>query len=86
MKHEKEEDDDPKKEGDESPTKMDVLPLDQGTSKDHPIDKILGDITKGVTTLSKTSNLCYHFASASQVEPKKMMRGTLSHFREIIKL
>ena len=46
------------------------LPLEWKSIKDHPIDNILGDITKGVTTQSKISNFCYHFAFVSQVEPK----------------
>lgn len=65
MKLENEEDDDPEKEKEESPTKMDDLPFAWRTSKDHPIDNIFGDITKGVTTHSKISNLCYHFAFVS---------------------
>ena len=40
------------------------------TSKEHPIDNIIGDITKGVTTRFKISNFCYHHAYVSQVEPK----------------
>lgn len=40
------------------------------TSKDHPISNILRDITKGVTTRSKISNFCCHFAFVPQVEPK----------------
>ena len=40
------------------------------TSKDHSIDNILGDISKGVTTRSKLSKFCYHFDLVSQIEPK----------------
>lgn len=67
---EKKEDNNFKKEKVKSPNAMDDLPLAWRTSKDHPIDNILGDITKGVTTRSKLSNLCYHFVFVSQVEPK----------------
>lgn len=56
---ENEEDDDPVKEKEGIPTKMNNLPFSWKTSKDHSIDNILGDITKGVTTYSKISNLCY---------------------------
>lgn len=70
MKPEEEEDDNSEKKKGESPTKMDDISLNWMSSKDHPIDKILGDITKGVTTRSKISIFCYHFAFVSQVEPK----------------
>lgn len=70
MKLEDEEDDNFENEKDDSPTKLDDLPLAWRSSKDHPINNILGDITKGVTTRSKLSNFCYHFAFVSQVKPK----------------
>lgn len=66
----KEEDNDCEKEKVESPIVVDDLPLAWRTSKDHPINNILEDITKGMTTRSKISNFCYHFAFISQVEPK----------------
>lgn len=56
VKPEKEEDDNSEKEKDESPTKMDDLPLAWRSSKDHLIHNILGDIAKGVTTCFKLSN------------------------------
>ncbi|XP_050918585.1 uncharacterized protein LOC127136021 [Lathyrus oleraceus] len=49
---------------------VDNIPLTWITSKDHPIDNILGDITRGITTCFKISNFCYHFTFVSQVEPK----------------
>ena len=55
--------------GEDHPSNKDDLPLEWKTSKDHPIDNILGDISKGVTTRSKISNFCYHFAFVSQIEP-----------------
>lgn len=70
VKPEKEEDENSEKEKEESSTKVNDIPLPWRTYKDHPIDKILGDITKGVTICSKISNLCYHFALVSQKEPK----------------
>ena len=48
------------------PTNEITPPLEWKETKDHPIDNILGDISKGVTTRSKISNFCYHFAFVSQ--------------------
>lgn len=50
---EKEEYDKPVKEKEESPTEVDDLPFSWKTFKDHPLDNILGDTTKGVTIRSK---------------------------------
>lgn len=36
----------------------------------HPIDKVIGDITKGVTTRSSLRNVCHFISFVSQVEPK----------------
>ena len=60
--NEKVEDDDHEEENEENPVAVDNFPLSWRTSKDHPIDNILEDITRGVTTHSKMSNFCYHFA------------------------
>ena len=68
--NEKVEDDDHEEENEESPTAVDNLPCSQRITKDHLIDNILRYITKGVTTRSKISNLCYHFAFVLQIEPK----------------
>jgi hypothetical protein len=35
----------------------------------HPVDQILGDISKGVTTLSRLSNFCEHYSFVSSIEP-----------------
>ncbi|KAK2382297.1 putative mitochondrial protein [Trifolium repens] len=40
------------------------------TLKDHPIDKVLGDISKGVATRFQISNFCSYYAFVSQLEPK----------------
>ena len=59
-----------KEEEDTQPTNEINPPLEWKETKDHPIDNILGDISKGVTTRSKISNFCYHFTFVSQIEPK----------------
>jgi hypothetical protein len=35
----------------------------------HPVDQILGDISKGVTTRSQLSNFCVHYSFVSSIEP-----------------
>ncbi|KAK2403095.1 putative mitochondrial protein [Trifolium repens] len=47
------------------------------TLKDHPIDKVLGDISKGVATRFQISNFCSHYAFVSQVEPKNSKTALL---------
>jgi hypothetical protein len=35
----------------------------------HPVDHILGDISKGVTTHSRLANFCEHYSFVSSIEP-----------------
>jgi hypothetical protein len=35
----------------------------------HPIDQILGDISKGVTTRSRLATFCEHYSFVSSIEP-----------------
>jgi hypothetical protein len=35
----------------------------------HPVDQILGDISKGVTTSSRLANFCEHYSFVSSIEP-----------------
>jgi hypothetical protein len=35
----------------------------------HPVDQILGDISKGVTTRSWLANFCEHYSFVSSIEP-----------------
>jgi hypothetical protein len=35
----------------------------------HPVDQILGDISKGVTTRSRLANFCEHYLFVSSIEP-----------------
>jgi hypothetical protein len=37
--------------------------------KHHPVDQILGDISKGVTTRSRLANFCEHYSFVSSIEP-----------------
>src|SRR3954464_15770969 len=67
---EKEKDESHDEHKEESISKNEELPKAWTNVKDHPIDNIIGDISKGVTTRSRISNFCHHFAFVSQVEPK----------------
>jgi hypothetical protein len=40
--------------------------------RDHPVNNILGDIEKGVTTRSRITNLCEHYSFVSSFEPFKI--------------
>jgi hypothetical protein len=37
--------------------------------RNHPIDQILGDINKGLTTRSRLANFCEHYSFVSSIEP-----------------
>jgi hypothetical protein len=49
----------------------------QAIQRDHPIDNILGDIEKGVTTRSCVAIFCEHYSFVSSLEPFKV-EDTLS--------
>jgi hypothetical protein len=40
--------------------------------RDHPIDNILGDIKKGVTSRSRVANFCEYYSFVSSFEPFKV--------------
>ena len=40
--------------------------------KDHPVDNILGNIIKGVTTRSRLATFCEHYSFVSSMEPLKV--------------
>jgi hypothetical protein len=44
----------------------------QTIQRDHPVDTILGDIHKGVTTRSRIAHFCEHYSSVSSIEPNKV--------------
>jgi hypothetical protein len=37
--------------------------------RNHPVDQILGDISKGVITRSRLANFCEHYSFVSSIEP-----------------
>jgi hypothetical protein len=41
----------------------------QAIQRDHPVNSILGDIHKGVTTRSRVAHLCEHYSFMSSIEP-----------------
>jgi hypothetical protein len=46
--------------------------LHQAIQRDHPINSILGDIHKGVTTRSRVVHFCEHYSSVSSIEPYRV--------------
>jgi hypothetical protein len=41
-------------------------------ARDHPIDSIIGDISRDVQTRSRLASFCEHFSFVSSIEPKKI--------------
>ena len=50
------------------------VPILQPTNiiRDHPLDTIIGDISRGVQTRSRLTSFCEHFSFVSSIEPKKI--------------
>jgi hypothetical protein len=46
--------------------------IHQIIQKDHPVDNILGSISKGVTTHSRLATFCEHYSFVSSLEPVKV--------------
>jgi hypothetical protein len=40
--------------------------------RDHPLDSIIGDISRGLQTRSRLTSFCEHFSFVSSIEPKKI--------------
>ena len=55
-------------------------PHDWITMRDHPLENILGDIRKGVSTRSQVSNFCGFTAFVSQIEPKTIKKAIVDEF------
>jgi hypothetical protein len=41
-------------------------------ARDHPLDSIIGDISRGVQTRSRLTLFCEHFSFVSSIEPNKI--------------
>ena len=41
-------------------------------ARHHPLDTIIGDISRGVQTRSRLASFCEHFSFVSSIEPKKI--------------
>ena len=50
------------------------VPILQPThiARDHPLDTIIGDISRGIQTRSRLASFCEHFSFVSSIEPKKI--------------
>jgi hypothetical protein len=46
--------------------------VSQTIQRDHPVDNILGDIKKGVTTRSRVATFCQYYSFVSFLEPFKV--------------
>jgi hypothetical protein len=44
----------------------------QAIQRDHPVNSILGDIHKVVTTQSRVAHFCEHYSFVSSIEPYRM--------------
>jgi hypothetical protein len=44
----------------------------QAIQRDHPINSILGDIHKAVTTRSRVTHFCEHYSFVSSIEPYRV--------------
>jgi hypothetical protein len=45
--------------------------------RNHPVDQILGDISKGVTIRSRLVNFCEHYSFVSSIEPFRVTEALL---------
>jgi hypothetical protein len=44
----------------------------QAIQRDHPVNSILGDIHKGVTTRSRVAHFCKHYSFVSSIQPYRV--------------
>jgi hypothetical protein len=63
--------DDQDKEDDQGP-RPPYPRVHQAIQRDHPMNSILGDIHKGVTTRSRVTHFCEHYSFVSSIEPYRV--------------
>jgi hypothetical protein len=51
----------------------------QTIQRDHPVNSILGDIHKGVTTRSRVAHFCEHYSFVSSIEPYRVEDALRDH-------
>jgi hypothetical protein len=59
------------KEDDEGPRQPHPR-VHQAIQRDHPVNTILGDNQKGVTTRSRVAHFCEHYSFVSSIEPYRV--------------
>jgi hypothetical protein len=59
------------KEDDQGPKTASPI-VHQAIQRDHPMNSILGDIHKGVTTRSRVAHFCEHYSFVSSIEPYRV--------------
>jgi hypothetical protein len=57
---------------DEQVARMPHPRVHQAIQRDHPVNTILGDIHKGVTTRSCVAHFCEHYSFVSSIEPHRV--------------
>ena len=55
----------------------DDLPKEWKTSRNHPLDNIIGDISKGITTRHSLNDLCNNMSFVSLIEPKNFKEAII---------
>jgi hypothetical protein len=66
--HNKDKEDEQKTQGQRPPHPR----VHQAIQRDHPVNSILGDIHKGVTTRSRVTHFCEHYYFVSSIEPYRV--------------
>jgi hypothetical protein len=66
--HDKDKEDDQEIQGQRLPHPR----VHQAIQRDHPVNSILGDIHKGVTTRSQVAHFCEHYSFVSSIEPYRV--------------
>ena len=70
-------DDEDKDDQDDTAQENDNLPKEWKSSRNHPLDNIIGDISKGVTTRHSLKDLCNNMAFVSLIESKNFKEAII---------